>query len=131
MSDSSNASAPIRLIVRLLLTIALVWALPVILPGFITIEGGLAAIALIGVTLTLLNIIVRPIINILTFPLKLFMTVLAIILANAAFLWFLMKLVGMMDQQTVRFVIEGGVWGWIVVSLVLGLANWIIKEILK
>lgn len=126
-----SSSAPLRLIIRTVLTIALVWLLPVIMPSFILIEGGLVAVALIGITLTLLNIIARPIINILTFPFKLFATIGAIILANAAFLWLLMRIVGMMDPSLVRFVIQGGLLGWIVVSLVLGLANWMLKEILK
>lgn len=130
-SDQSSSSAPLRLILRTLLTIGIVWLLPVVVPSFALLEGGLVATFLIGITLTLLNIIARPLINILTFPFKLFATIGAIILANAAFLWLLMKIVSMMDPSLVRFEIQGGLLGWIVVSLVLGLSNWILKEILK
>ncbi len=130
MSDSSS-SAPLRLIVRLLLNIAVVWILPIILPSYVAIQGGWAAIILIGITMTLLNVLARPIIHILTFPLKLFMTIIAIILANAAFLWLLTWLIGMMDQSLVGLAIMGGLTGWIVVSLIMGLANWAMREMLK
>jgi uncharacterized membrane protein YvlD (DUF360 family) len=130
MSESST-SAPIRLLVRLALTVLLTWALPAVFPQYVAIEGGIPAIVLIGITLTLLNIIARPFINVVMMPFKLFLTVFAIIVANALFLWLLTWLVGMMDQSVVRFAVLGGLMGWIVVSLVLGIANWIMKEILK
>jgi uncharacterized membrane protein YvlD (DUF360 family) len=132
MSDSSSStSAPIRLLIRLALTILMVWALPVLMPKFVMIQGGIPAIALIGVTLTLLNVIARPVINVVMLPFKLFVSLFAIVIANALFLWLLTWLVGMMDQTVVRFAIEGGWTGWVIVSLVLGIGNWLMKEILK
>ena len=130
MSDSS-ASAPLRILLRLFLTVALVWVLPTLLPQYIQIGGGLFAYILIGITITLLNILIRPILYILTLPLKLFVTILAIILVNGVFLWLLTWLIGMMDPSMVSLAITGGIVGWIVVSLVLGLANWVMKEILR
>jgi uncharacterized membrane protein YvlD (DUF360 family) len=131
MSSNSSISAPIRLLVRLALTVLLVWALPVIVPSYVEIHGGIGAITLIGITLTLLNIIARPVINLVMLPFKLFVTIFAIIIANAAFLWLLTWLVGMMDPETVRFAVLGGIPGWIVVSLILGVGNWLLREILK
>lgn len=131
MSHDSSVSAPIRLLVRLALTILLVWALPKIVPSYVEIHGGITAITLIGITLTLLNIIARPVINLIMLPFKLFVTIFAIVVANALFLWLLTWLVGMMDPETVRFAVLGGFSGWIIVSLILGVGNWLLKEILK
>jgi uncharacterized membrane protein YvlD (DUF360 family) len=131
MSNDSSVSAPIRLLVRLALTILLVWALPKIVPSYVEIGGGITAITLIGITLTLLNIVARPVINVVMLPFKLFVTIFAIVVANALFLWLLTWLVGMMDPETVRFAVLGGFFGWIIVSLILGIGNWLLKEILK
>jgi putative membrane protein len=130
MAESSTA-APVRIVIRLLLTIALVWLLPTLLPAYIKIDGGARSIIMIGITITLLNILVRPILHVITLPLKLFMTIFAIILVNGVFLWLAAKLIGMMDPEVASLTILGGAVGWIVVSLVLGIANWVMKEILK
>jgi uncharacterized membrane protein YvlD (DUF360 family) len=130
-SSDSSLSAPVRLLVRLALTILLTWALPMLLPTYVTLSGGIAAIVLIGITLTLLNVLARPIIHVVMLPFKLFFTLFAVIIANALFLWLLTWLTGMMDPAVVQFAIKGELTGWMMVSMVLGFGNWVMKEMLK
>ncbi len=122
--------SPTRLALRALLTMALVWLMAKYLPQYLSISGGIAAIIVTGALLTLLNLFVRPLLNIITFPLKLFATIIAIILANAAFLWIVMWVTDRLDPTLIQFDVRGGIVGWVVVSLLLGLMNWILKEIL-
>ena len=121
---------PTRLALRALLTMALVWVMAKYLPQYLGITGGIAAIIVIGALLTLLNLFVRPLLNVITFPLKLFATILAIVLANAVFLWLVMQVIARMDPTLIQFEVRGGIVGWIVVSLLLGIMNWVLKEIL-
>ncbi len=121
---------PTRLALRALLTMALVWVMAKYLPQYLSISGGLAAIIVTGALLTLLNLFVRPLLNIITFPLKLFATIIAIILANTVFLWITMLIVAELDPTLIQFEIRGGIMGWVVISLLLGLMNWMLKELL-
>ena len=126
----SSLSLPLRILFQTVLTIALVWLLNELIPQYFSVKGGLAAFVIIGCLMTLMNMIVRPILHILTLPLKLFATIIAIILANAVFLWMVMWVTDRMDPTLIQFQVRGGIWGWLVVSLFLGIMNWILKELL-
>ena len=95
------------------------------------LSGGLPAYVVVGALLTLMNVIVRPLLNLVTFPLKLLATILAIILVNGIFIWLTYQIVLLMDPNLVTLEIIGGLGGWIVVTLVIGIANWVMKFILK
>lgn len=123
-------SLPARIITKTILNILLVWAIATFLPQYMTITGGWWAFVVIGALLTLMNLLVRPLIAIITFPLKLFATILAIILANGLFLWLTVQIAERMDPSIVHLTVNGGLFGWIVLSLILGLCNWVFKEIL-
>jgi putative membrane protein len=120
----------IRFLIRIVLMAALVAIMAKLIPQYFEVKGGIPAFAIIGVALALLNILVRPVLNILTFPLKLFATILAIVIANAAFLWFLEATIAQLDPTLVQLQILGGAEGWILVALILGFGNWVVKEIL-
>lgn len=122
-------SSPVRLIIKLVINIVLVWAAQKYLSQYIILTGGPAAWIVIGALLTLLNIFLRPLLEIVTFPLKLFATILAIILANGVFLYVAEQIIGLMDPALVSMHITN-IGGWIVLSLGLGLANWMLKELL-
>ena len=74
---------------------------------------------------------VRPILNLVTLPLKLFATMLAVIVVNGAFIQFIYMIILQMDPTLVQLEIFGGIWGWVVVATVLGFGNWVMKIILK
>lgn len=130
MADRS-LSLPMRLIVQYVLTILLLVAITQLLPQYLRIEGSLAAIPTVAALLLLLNLFARPILKIITLPFRLFMTVVAVILVNGAFLWLLESIAERFDPATAVLVVEGGTTGWIVVALLLGLGNWILHHILK
>jgi len=73
-------SLPLRLTLRFLLNIALVWALLSFVPQAFVLTGGFPASIVVGALLTLMNIVVRPALDLVTVPLKLIATLLAFIL---------------------------------------------------
>jgi putative membrane protein len=121
----------LRLIAQFALTILLVWAMTVYLPAYIVIGGGWAAIVIVAALITIMNVVIRPVLNLLTLPLKLFATVLAIIVVNGAFVWLVMQVIGRMDPALISVRIEQGITGWIVVALVLGLGHWLLRLVLR
>ena len=132
MADSSNSShTPLKLTLKFALNVVLVWALSTYLGQYFSLDGGMPAYVIVGALITLLNIFFRPILAVLTLPLKLFATILAVIIANGAFVYVVHLVTLRMDPALVRLEIYGGAWGWIVVALCFGLANWILKEIFK
>lgn len=131
MSDSSRISLPVRILLRFLLTIGLVWWMAAYLDQYVFISGGFVAYVIIGALLTLMNLLVRPVLNAVTFPLRLLATILALIIVNGVFLGITYRITMKMDPSLVTFEILGGIGGWIVVMLILGIANWLMKISLK
>ncbi|MDD5041869.1 MAG: phage holin family protein [Candidatus Peribacteraceae bacterium] len=130
MADSSG-SLPLKITIKAILNVALVWAMATYLDQYFALTGGWRAIVIVAALLTLLNLLVRPILAVLTLPLKLFATILAVIVVNGVFVWVVHLLVLKMDPAIVGLEIFGGVWGWIVVAASIGFANWVMKEILR
>jgi uncharacterized membrane protein YvlD (DUF360 family) len=129
MADRSLA-LPIRLVLQYALTVLLLWVLARVLPQYLVIEGSWAALPTVAALVMLLNMFARPILKIVTLPLKLFMTIAAIVIVNAAFLWILTKIAENFDPQTAIFLVEGGLGGWIVIALALGLGNWVLHHVI-
>ncbi|MFA6523467.1 MAG: phage holin family protein [Candidatus Peribacteraceae bacterium] len=126
-----TSSLPVRLILRTILNVLLVWVLTAYLPDYFFVHGGWIGAVIIGALLTLMNVLVRPLLDLLTTPLKLLATLVAFILVNGVFLWLTALIASMMDPALVSLQISGGVGGWIVVMIVLGIANWLMKILLK
>ncbi len=120
-----------RIALKAGLNILLVFLMDRYLPQYFAVFGGWAAFVVVGALITLLNFILRPILDILTLPLKLFATVFAIILVNGAFLWLTYQITLRMDPSLIAMTISGGLTGWIVLSVVLGTGNWIIRHVVK
>ncbi|MBI1812305.1 phage holin family protein [Candidatus Peregrinibacteria bacterium] len=123
-------SAPARIIVRFVLNVLLVWGLATYLSDYVSVEGGWTAFVVIGALLTLMNAIVRPLLTLITLPLRLLATILTVVIVNGIFLWLTILIVGAMDPTVVSLQINGGIAGWIFLSLLVGLANWVMKEVL-
>lgn len=131
MSDSKHLSAPVRLVMRFALTILLVYILNTFLDQYFLVEGGLIAILIIASLLTLMNVIIRPVINVIMLPFKLFMGIVALIIANGLFLWLTEKIAERMDPAIIVLHVDQNLGGWLLVALVLGLGNWLMKEVLR
>lgn len=99
------------------------------LPQYITILGGVAAAIIIGSLITLLNATLRPLLKLATFPLALVWSLPTTIGINVLFLAVVHAIVLRMDPEIVVLVISGGLPGWIVLSTIIGLCNWIIARI--
>jgi len=130
MSDSHGMSLPARVLLRAILNMALVWLLADKFTQYFTLTGGVAAIIIVGSLLTLMNLFVRPFLNIITLPVKLFATLLAIIIVNGVFVHMTHLIVQNMQENLVTLDIHGGLWGWIVVAVLLGFGNWVMKVVL-
>ena len=120
-----------RLLLRFALTLLLVWAMAVYLGQYFVMTGGWKAYVIVASLITLMNFIVRPVLNLITLPLKLFATMLAVIVTNGIFLWITQWVVSHMNPELVTLTIDGGIPGWIVVILTFGVAKWLMKVILK
>jgi len=131
MSNDSGGSLPLKITIKAILNVTLVWAMATYLDQYFALTGGWRAIVIVGALLTLLNLLVRPILAVLTLPLKIFATILAVIVVNGIFVWLVHLLVLKMDPAIVGLEIFGGVWGWIVVAAAIGFANWVMKEIIR
>lgn len=124
-----SSSLPLRLVLQYALTALLLWGMTMYLPDYLIIQGSAAALPTVAALVLLLNIFARPILKIITFPLRLLMTLVAVILVNALFLWILTSVAERFDPATALFLVQGGAGGWIVVAMILGIGNWIFQKI--
>ena len=127
MADDSRASLPTRLLLQAVFNVVLVWLMARYLGQYFSLTGGWTAAIIVGALLTLMNIFLRPVLSILTFPLKLFATILAIIIVNGVFVQLISMIVDKMQPDLVTLEIFGGLWGWIVVAFIFGFANWLFR----
>ena len=123
-------SLPLRLTLSVVLNSVLVGLFDSYLPQYVTIFGGVGAFIIIGCLLTLMNFLVRPILNLVTFPLHLITSLIADLLVNTIFLWLIYRIALQMDPNIVALTLTGGIAGWIVVGSVLGVGNWALKKTL-
>lgn len=113
------------------LNVVLVYCMATYLGQYFGLDGGMPATVIVGALITLLNLFFRPILNVLLLPLKLFATIVAIMVANGGYIFVVHLVTLRMDPALVKLEIYGGPWGWIVVAACFGLANWILKEMFK
>jgi putative membrane protein len=124
-------SLPTRLLIRIALTIALVWALVTYLPQYIGIGGGWIGIVAVAALITLLNLTIRPILSLLSIPLKLVTTLLGIVLVNGVFLWITLLIVSRFDPTIASLTVQQGIVGYIILAAIIGTANWLMKLLLR
>jgi len=123
-------SSPLKLVLKAILNVLLVYALNAYLSEYFFVFGGLAAYVIVGSLLTLLNLFVRPLLGLVALPFKLIATLLTTVLLNALFLWLVYELTLRMDPDIIALAVTGGFTGWIAVSSVLGFSNWLFRLIL-
>ncbi|MSR87102.1 hypothetical protein EXS70_02930 [Candidatus Peribacteria bacterium] len=121
----------IRLFLRFILTLLLVWAMAVYMDQYFFVTGGLLAYVIIAALITLMNILISPLLNLILLPLRMLATIVAIVLANGLFLFFTVWVIDHMERDLVTVDIQGGLAGWILVAIVLGMAKWLMKICLK
>jgi len=129
--ENTRASLPFRLTVIAALNILLAWGMTQHLSEYFYVVGGWSAYIIIGALLTLMNIFVRPILNVITAPLRLFAGLFAMVIVHGGFIQLVHTMVLNMDPNMIQIEIRGGLWGWMMVAGVLGFANWIEHHIFK
>ncbi|HVW66545.1 MAG TPA: phage holin family protein [Candidatus Peribacteraceae bacterium] len=129
MPDESTSSLqwPIRILIYYALTIAIVWWLAVNLSQYVFIDGGMRAYVTIAALLTLMNLLVRPVLHVLFAPFHFIFGAIATIALNWLFLYLTMRIAENFDRSIVVFDINGGIGGWLIVAIILGLANWLLR----
>lgn len=124
-----KTSIPLLIVLKFLVNIFLMVGLDRYLPQYVTVFGGVAALVIIGALLTLMNMFVRPMLKIATAPARFVFGLPVIILLNFVFLWLTYQIVLLMDPSLVVLAISGGVEGWLVTSVIVGLVNWGMKRL--
>lgn len=125
--SSPHKSIAGLLIIRFIVTTLLVWVLTLYLDPYFFVGGGWTAYGIVAALITLLNILLRPIINVVLLPLRFFATFLAVIAANAFFLWIVHQISLRFDPSVVTLSVNGWI-GWIAAGLVFGITNWILTH---
>lgn len=121
-------SLPLRILLRLILTIVLIWAMQKYLYEYFLITGGLPAWIVVASLLTLMNLLVRPILNVIALPLHFLAAIFAFILVNGIFMGITVWIVGHMEPDLVTMDIRN-LQGWMIIPVILGFANWVMKHI--
>ncbi len=89
----------------------------------VTYTGGWVFFVVTGLTIGILNTLVKPFLKFLSIPLILFSGGLFLIVINAAILWLTDQLLEVFDFTNIDFQIDGVV-NLVLVALVFGLVNW-------
>lgn len=121
----------IKLLLKFVLTLVLLYLMSTFLDQYFSIQGGLIAFLIIGLLITLMNAVVRPLINLVLLPFKFFIGFIAVLVANAFFLWVTERIVEHMDPTVVILRVDQGLGGWLLIAVVLGLGNWVMKVALR
>lgn len=121
-------SLPLRILIRLILTIVLIWAMQKYLYDMFRVTGGLPAWVVIASLLTLMNLLVRPVLNVIALPLHFLAAIFAFILVNAVFMGITVWITGRMEPDLVTMEIRN-LQGWMIIPVILGFANWVMKHI--
>lgn len=88
------------------------------------IQGILVAALIVA----LLNALVRPVLKLITTPIGWVAGALAIIIVNGVFIQ-LVSMIANALPNLLTLEITGGLMGWVIVALGLGISNWIVKII--
>ncbi len=128
---AKQGSLSLRLVLSTIINIAVVYLLTKLIPGEFEVTGGIQAMIVVGILVMIFNAVLRPILSIVTFPLKLFANLIAIIIVNGAILYAVLKITQLMDPSLITLTIGGGFGGWIVASIAFGFLNWLLKHLLS
>ncbi len=117
------------LLLRVFLTAALFLFFDRALPQYFVLFGGFTASVIVAIFFLTLQTIVRPILSLITLPLRLFFSLPVLILINLLLLYLLYRATFFVDPTLVSFEILGGIQGWIVISSLLGVFHWMMEMV--
>lgn len=120
-----------RILARVAVNVGIVLLLSRIFPTFFVLQGGLKAAVSVGLIFALLNAFVVPMLRLLAFPIQLFAWIIAFFLVNAGALYLAREIVTILAIPGVSLTIQGGIVGWVTLSVVLGFSNWLLKAVVR
>jgi putative membrane protein len=92
--------------------------------------GGIKFFLIGGFIIGFLNVFVKPLMKILSFPLMLMTVGLFSLVINAVIFWLTMKVVNGIHFQDVSVVISSA-WTYLVAGITFGLMNWVLHIIIR
>ncbi len=105
-----------RLIAKLLIIAVAVWIIAAVVPG-VHVQQGVSSYLIIAVIFAVVNVVVRPVLKFLSFPLLILTLGLFLIVINAAML-------GLTAWLTSRMAIDG-IAPAVIASLLISVVTWI------
>jgi len=118
-----------RFIYTILVNALALFIVSQVLEGF-SFEGGWVAPIVVGLILTVLNYLVKPVLKFLSFPLVFFSAGLFIIVINAFILYLTNYLLIVMDIAGIALHVESYLT-YLLAAIIFGVANWFIHWFLK
>lgn len=98
--------------------------------GGFEIGGGFETYLIIGVVLSLLNLVIKPVLKVLTFPILFLSGGLFLIVINAVILFLCQYFIHVIDLTGVTMQVNGSLT-YLWAAAILGIANWLISWFLK
>lgn len=117
-----------RLLVFLALNTASLYVVDKLLDG-VTVAGGVLGYVLIGIVIGLLNLVVKPFLNLVSLPVIFLTGGLFSVVINGVILWLSAEIIKIMAIETVTFAITGTVT-YIVAVVVFGVLNSLFHKVL-
>lgn len=112
-----------RIILGVILNAVALYAVTQIVPEVVA-TGGVTLFAIAGVILGFLNTFVKPLLKLVSLPLVFLSAGLFLVVINAALLFVVIKVLGVLDITGVSLVITGmGTYLW--AGFLLGFVNWV------
>ena len=113
-----------KLILGILLNTLVFYAATEVVPQ-ITYEGGWGLLIFTGTLLGFLNAFIKPVIKVFSFPMIFLSGGLFLIVINAAILWVLVNLFGVLAIDGFNIIMEGGLLTYLYAGAVFGVINWL------
>ncbi|HSE56502.1 MAG TPA: phage holin family protein [Candidatus Paceibacterota bacterium] len=110
-----------KILIRWLITTLTVFALPYFIEG-IAVDGILTAV-IVAVCLVFINLIIKPIINLLTLPLNILTLGLFSVVLNGLFFWFVASIISGITVATFTAAVIG--------AFIISIVNWIVSRFAK
>ena len=118
-----------KILISVVLNAAVLKLTTLLIPTVINVNGGLTTFMYFGLVFGIVNTIIKPILNIITLPLRFLTLGLSVIFINALVLYFTNIGLEILFQNQYDLIIEG-VGNYLIASLVIGSINWI-KNLIK
>jgi len=100
-------------------------------PDKLEIYGGILAYVLAGIVIGLLNMVIKPVIKLLSFPFIMVSMGLFMFVINGFIFYLALILLNSFTGDSIAMIVNGGFLTYMMVSFIFGLLNWVIGIILK